>query len=177
MVFCKKMNDIMAKTCIFYGSETGTTADIARRIAKELGVSDADIHDVADTAPDRLGDYDLLILGSSTWGAGEVAGGWYDFLAGASALDLTRKQIALFGCGDESMCDTFCNAVGEIYDAMQGTGADFIGRFNAEGYDFTESRAECDGSFVGLVPDEVNHPEITDARIKAWCDEIRRQTA
>ena len=107
----------MAKTCIFYGSETGTTADIARRIAKELGVSDADIHDVADTAPDRLGDYDLLILGSSTWGAGEVAGGWYDFLAGASALDLTRKQIALFGCGDESMCDTFCNAVGEIYDA------------------------------------------------------------
>ena len=57
------MNDIMAKTCIFYGSETGTTADIARRIAKELGVSDADIHDVADTAPDRLGDYDLLILG------------------------------------------------------------------------------------------------------------------
>ena len=114
-MFCKKMNDIMAKTCIFYGSETGTTADIARRIAKELGVSDADIHDVADTAPDRLGDYDLLILGSSTWGAGEVAGGWYDFLAGASALDLTRKQIALFGCGDESMCDTFCNAVGEIY--------------------------------------------------------------
>lgn len=167
----------MAKTGIFYGSETGTTADVAHRIAKQLNVADADVYDVSKTAPDKLGEYDLIILGSSTWGAGEVESDWYDFLAGASALDLTRKQIAVFGCGDESMSETFCDAVGEIYDAMQGTGADFIGRFNADGYDFTSSRAERDGSFVGLVLDEVNHADLTDGRIKAWTDEIRRQTA
>ena len=45
----------MKTTGIFYGSTTGTTADVARRIGKELGVADADIHDVADTAPDQLG--------------------------------------------------------------------------------------------------------------------------
>ena len=58
------------KTGIYYGSATGTTAEIARRIASMTGVSDADIHDVADTAPHTAGDYDLLILGSSTWGNG-----------------------------------------------------------------------------------------------------------
>ncbi|MDE6368023.1 MAG: flavodoxin domain-containing protein, partial [Muribaculaceae bacterium] len=35
------------KIVVFYASETGTTADVARRIAKELGVADADVHDVA----------------------------------------------------------------------------------------------------------------------------------
>ena len=124
---------------IFYGSETGTTADVARRIAKELGVSDADIHDVAKSSPVKLGDYDVLLLGSSTWGAGDMAQDWYDFIAGAQALDLAGKQIAVFGCGDESMSDTFCDAVGEIYDKMKETGAEMIGHFNGDGYDYTSS--------------------------------------
>ena len=47
------------KTGIFFGSATGTTAEIARRIGKLLGVADADIYDVASTAPDKVGEYDL----------------------------------------------------------------------------------------------------------------------
>ncbi len=162
---------------IFYGSETGTTADVAARIAKELGVADADLHDVAKASPATVGNYDVVLLGSSTWGAGDLESDWYDFLAGAQVLDLKGKKLAVFGCGDESMTDTFCDAVGELYDAMAGTQAELIGRFNADGYDFTSSKAERDGSFVGLVLDEVNHPDLTDARIKAWTDEIRRQIA
>ena len=126
----------MKKTGIFYGSSTGTTADVARRIAKALDVADSDVYDVAKTAPVALGDYDLIIIGSSTWGAGELETAWYDFLAGARVLDLQGRKIAVFGCGDESMSDTFCDAVGELYDAMQDTGAEFIGRFNADGYEF-----------------------------------------
>ena len=167
----------MKKIGVFYGSETGTTADVARRIAKELGVADADVHDVAKLSPTALGDYDVLVLGSSTWGAGELANAWYDFIAGAQILDLQGKKIAVFGCGDESMSGTFCDAVGEIYDAMKDTGAEMIGRFNGDGYDYSESKAERDGSFVGLVLDEVNHPDFTDARIKAWTDEIKREIA
>ena len=33
---------------IFYGSSTGTTEGIAKRIAEKLGVEDKDIHDVCD---------------------------------------------------------------------------------------------------------------------------------
>lgn len=167
----------MKKIGIFYGSETGTTADVAKRIAKELGMTDADIHDVAKSSPIALGDYDVLLLGSSTWGAGDLANDWYDFIAGAQALDLGGRKIAVFGCGDESMSDTFCDAVGEIYDTMKETGADMIGRFNGEGYDYSSSKAERDGEFVGLVLDEVNHSDLSDARIKAWTEKIKSEIA
>ena len=78
----------MNKIGIFYGSATGTTSDVARRIAKLLSVSDKDIHDVAATAPHVMGDYDVLLLGSSTWGNGELEDDWYDFFAGAHSLYL-----------------------------------------------------------------------------------------
>ena len=119
----------MKKTGIFYGSATGTTADVAQRIASRLDIADADIHNVADTAPDKLGNYDVLILGSSTWGNGELEDDWYDFADGAAALDLSGKKIALFGCGDETMSDTFCNAVGEPFSRFKKTGAAFIAGF------------------------------------------------
>lgn len=159
---------------IFYGSETGTTKDVAHRIAKAFGVADHDIHDVAKTAPSELGKYDVDILGSSTWGSGELAQDWFGFLDGAESLDLKGHTIAVFGCGDESMSDTFCNAVGEIYNRLQDTGADFIGEFNADGYDFVHSDAERDGHYVGLLLDEVNHSDLTDPRIKEWVDEVKK---
>lgn len=93
--------DYMKKTGVFYGSLTGVTAAIARRIAAKLGVSDDDVHDVAKTAPSVLGDYEIDILGSSTWGSGEPERDWLDFLDGADALDLKGHKIAVFGCGDE----------------------------------------------------------------------------
>lgn len=158
----------MKKTGIFYGSTTGTTADVARRIAKVLGVADTDVHDVAHTAPSVLGDYELDIIGSSTWGSGEVQDDFYDFLDGARSLDLKGHRIALFGCGDESMSDTFNSAIGDIYLKLKDTGARFVGEFNADGYDFNDSAAEIDGRIVGLMLDEVNHPELTDGRIAAW---------
>lgn len=159
----------MKKTGIFYGTTTGTTGTVAREIANRIGVADADIHDVANTAPDRLGDYDLLILGSSTWGSGDLQDDWYNFLDGAQALALNGKTIALFGCGDETMSDTFCNAIATIYKGLKDSGATFIGQFNADGYDFAESEARLDdGQMLGLTIDQVNHPDLTDARIDAW---------
>ncbi|MDE6574372.1 MAG: flavodoxin [Muribaculaceae bacterium] len=161
------------KTGIYYGSATGTTAEIARRIASMTGVSDADIHDVADTAPHTAGDYDLLILGSSTWGNGELEDDWYDFLDGLRALDLSGKKIALFGCGDETMSDTFCNAVGILYDRLKDTGATFIGEFPADEYHFDKSAASDGAVMRGLLLDEVNHPELTTARLRRWTELIK----
>lgn len=165
----------MAKIGIFYGSSTGYTADVADRIAKKLGVALADVHNVGETAPSKLGDYDVLILGSSTWGSGDMETDWEDFINGAEELSLQGKKIAIFGCGDETMSDTFCNAIGKIYHRMQGTGATFIAPFNADGYDFTHSDAIVDGVAVGLMLDEVNHADLTDAKIDAWTKEIMKE--
>lgn len=164
----------MAKYGIFYGSTTGTTEEVAHKIAKQLGVAAADIKNVAKSAPSDVADYEVLLLGTSTWGSGELQDDWYDFIAGLSQLDLPGKKIALFGCGDETMSDTFCSAVGELHKRLKDTGAEFIGEFNTDGYTFSESEAvKEDGMAVGLLIDQVNHPDLTDGRIAKWCEEVK----
>lgn len=165
----------MKKTGIFYGSTTGTTAEVAGRIAKALGVAGADVHDVANTAPSSMGDYELIVIGSPTWGSGDVQDDFYDFLDGTSALDLSGHKIALFGCGDETMTDTFCSAIGDIYERLKDCGAEFIGQFDVDGYSFHHSAALVDGRYVGLLLDEVNHPELTDGRITRWAGQLKAQ--
>lgn len=162
----------MKKIGIFYGSTTGTTKAVAEEIGKIMNVDAADIYDVADAAPSTVGDYDLLLLGTSTWGSGELQDDWYDFIAGLEVLDFKGKKIALFGCGDESMSDTFCNAVGELYRRLQSTGAEFIGFYPATCYSFDSSSAVSEGIGVGLLLDNVNRPELSADRIKGWVEEL-----
>ena len=165
----------MKKTGIFYGSSTGMTATVAEKLAKLLSVAAEDVHDVAKTSPTALGDYELLILGSSTHGNGELQSDWYDFLDGAQSLDLTGHKIAIFGLGDETMTDTFCDAVGEIYKRLKGTGAEFIGEYPADVYDFHHSEAADGDTMRGLLLDEVNRPDITDTRLQAWVNVLNSQ--
>lgn len=160
----------MKRIGIFYGSLTGTTEAVARRIGQLMGIADADIHNVADTAPDVLGNYDLILAGSSTWGSGELEDSWYSFFDGAMALSMAGKEVAVFGCGDETMADTFCNAVGELAARFAGMGASIVGKFNADGYHYAHSAAQDGDVMVGLVIDDVNHPDLTPPRIRSWVE-------
>lgn len=165
----------MKKIGIFYGSSTGMTAEVAEEIAKQLGVPEADVHNVAKSAPSDIADYDVLLLGCSTWGNGELQDDWYDFIDGLEGITLTGKKIGLFGCGDETMSDTFCGALGEIYNRLQPSGAEFIGSYDANVYDFDNSPAFIDGVYVGLCLDQVNKEELTPDRIKGWVEKIKSE--
>ncbi|MDE6860883.1 MAG: flavodoxin [Duncaniella sp.] len=165
----------MKKIGIFYGSTTGTTQGIAEKIADKLGVNPQDVHDVATTAPSAVGEYQVLLIGASTWGAGDLQEDMATFLDGVGSLDLSDKEVAIFGCGDDSMSDTFCNSVGEIYHRLHDAHPMFIAPFNNDGYDYSRSKSDVKGLIVGLCIDNVNHSEETDARIDAWCDEIRKE--
>lgn len=164
----------MKKTCIIYGSSTGTCQAVAEKIAVKLGVDADDIIDVANISQSTPDAYSNLILGTSTWGAGELQDDWYDGLECLKKANLKDKTIALFGCGDsESYGDTFCSAIGEIYNALKYSGARFVGAVSTDGYTYDDSAAVIDGCFVGLAIDEVNEPDKTDSRICAWIDEIK----
>lgn len=158
----------MKKYGIFYGSTTGVMADVAHRIADRMGIDSADVRDVAKTAPSAVADYENLIFGTSTWGAGEEQEDWLDFLDALDVVDMRGKSIALVGVGDETMADSFCSGVGELYKRLQHTGAHFVGSYPADVYKFKHSEAIVDGKPVGLLLDEVNHPELTDGRIDGW---------
>lgn len=158
---------------IFYGSTTGNTESAAQTIAANLGVADADVHNVGEASADDVQAYDTLLLGSSTWGCGDLQDDWFDFLDTLTDLDLSGKKVALFGWGDSSSYpDTYCGALAQIYDALQQTGAEFIGSVDAEGYSVTDSDSCRDGRFVGLALDEADSSDVNDARIQAWCEAL-----
>ena len=154
---------------IFFGSMTGTIESAANEIAARLGVAADDVHNVADVSADEAERYDLLLLGSSTWGCGELQDDWYGFLDALKSKDLTGRKVGLFGCGDSgSYPDTFCDAIGIIYDALQSAGCSFVGALAPEDYLALGSRACRDGRLLGLVIDE-NAPASNAGRMDTWC--------
>jgi flavodoxin I len=159
----------MKKIGIFYGSTTGTTGDVAGLIAGKLGVGAADVHDVAGADAGAVDGYEVLILGSSTWGVGELQDDWYGFLEKLKKRNLSGKTVALFGCGDASSFGaSFCDALGIIHDGLRATGCRFAGSVGDEGYGHDASAALVDGRFVGLPLDDVNEPRLTGPRVDAW---------
>ena len=162
----------MKKTVIIYGTSTGTCEDLAGRIGAKLGVDN--IINVTDLDDSVIADNDNLILGTSTWGAGEMQDDWYDGLKTLKSANLEGKTVALFGCGDsESYPDTFVGGMAEIYNAVKKAGANVIGGVSTEGYTFDDSESVVDDKFVGLALDEVNEDNKTDERIDAWVAEIQ----
>lgn len=161
----------MNKTIVIYGSSTGTCQSIAEKIASKLKVEAIDVQTLDAGVVDS---YDNLIIGTSTWGAGELQDDWYDGLKLLQGANLSGKTIAIFGCGDcESYGDTFVSAMGELYNGLKGSGAAFIGRVPTAGYNFSGSEAVVDGEFVGLALDDVNEEDKTDERIDAWIESIK----
>lgn len=165
----------MKKIGIFYGSTTGTTAEVAEMIAKQLGVAQPDVRNVSEAAPSDVAPYDVLLFGSSTWGDGDMQDDMHDFMDGISAMDLKGKKVAFFGCGDDTMSDTFCNAVGEMYKDLVPTGATPIGVYNTFGFTYSHTDADVDGRIVGLLIDNTNHEDLTSTKVKEWCDELKTE--
>lgn len=161
----------MNKTIVIYGSSTGTCQAIAEKVASELGCEAIDVQNLDESV---VNDNTNLILGTSTWGAGEMQDDWYDGIKVLQAAKLDGKLIALFGCGDaESYGDTFCGGMGELYHGIENSGATFVGKVATDGYTFDDSDALVDGEFVGLPLDDVNEDDKTDERISAWISSFK----
>ncbi len=161
----------MGKTIVVYGSSTGTCEAIAAKIAERIG---AEAINVSDLTADVIAENDNLLIGTSTWGAGELQDDWYDGVDTLKGADLSGKVVAVFGCGDSaSYSDTFCGAMKELYDAAKAGGATVVGEVDIDGYTFDDSDAVVDNKFVGLALDDINEDDKTDSRIDAWIEQIK----
>lgn len=164
----------MKPTIIVYGSTSGNCESIARRIAASLGVDDSSVISASELTADLIKASDNLILGSSTWGSGDLQDEWFDAVELVKAADLSSKTVAVFGCGDSSgFSTTFCNAMSVLYEAAKGAGATLVGAVPTDGYSFDESDSVVDGKFVGLALDEDNESDKTDERIASWVDAVK----
>lgn len=173
----------MSKIGIFFGTESGTTRLMAKRIFRKLGEDSADPpRNVNRTSPEDFLRYDALILGTPSYGIGELPGraagcaeaNWAEFLPRLDGADFTGKRIALYGLGDQDRYKTrFAGSLIHLYRFFYGAGADLVGHWSTEGYDFEHSAAVLDGKFVGLVLDQRQQPLLTESRIDAWLAQIR----
>ena len=84
----------MKKIGIFYGSSTGTTSELAQKIAKAVG-AEANCFDVANASAEDAASFDVLLLGSSTWGIGDLQDDWESFLPELASQNLSGKAVAL----------------------------------------------------------------------------------
>lgn len=155
---------------ILYGTDAGGTKAVANRIGSKLQAKVIDIRKAK--AADCDGS-DLLILGSPTYGMGDLQTDWEDHLGLLDTIALNGRRVALFGTGDQvGYPDSFVDAMGILYDSVVARGAQVVGFTTVDGYDFIASQACREGRFVGLVLDEDNQSNLTERRISAWIEQL-----
>ena len=139
----------MDKIHVIYGSTTGMTEAVAAKIADALGAQVFNVN--ADDA--TAFDAELLVLGSSTWGIGDLQDDW------AARLDqvkgsFTGKNVAVFGLGDsQGFADSFCVAAETIANAAKDAGATLVGEV--------------------LKLDDTNESDKTDEKVAAWVQAVK----
>ncbi len=160
-------------TLIIFGSTTGNTEAAAEKIAARLE-EDTKVFSVAQVSNNDLEEADFLILGTSTWGFGDIQDDWEEGLSKLDNADISGKPAALFGLGDqEGYPDTFVDGMLPLKEALIRNGAVLKGTWSTEGYNFEHSAACSEDTFPGLALDEDNQSDLTDQRISDWISLLR----
>lgn len=168
------------KIGLFYGSTTCYTEMVAEKIQALIGADVVDLHNIKTVPLARMADYQLLILGLSTWDFGEIQEDWEAHWDEISNVDLRGKTIAIYGMGDQlGYAEWFIDAVGMLHDAIAPQNPDRIGFWPTSGYDFIASKALTadDGLFYGLALDDENQYEQTDERLNIWVSQVLTEIA
>ena len=171
----------MNKIAILFGPTGGNTEKAAKMIAKAFGEGNADLISVKDVKESDLADYSSVIfggptVGTHTWSDPNQKNDWDVFLTHLYKMDLSGKNCAVFGLGDQvSYSFKFVDDIGVIADQVIKAGGKLIGQVDPDGYAFDESKAFRNGKFLGLPLDEDNEPELTADRINRWVEELKKE--
>jgi flavodoxin I len=149
--------------------------------AEPVDVDGIDSGNLANT----FGQHDALIVGTPTWNTGadtqRSGTGWDDLYGQLPSLAqvMTNKKVAVFGLGDQvSYSENYADATGELYAAFAALGCDMVpyAAVPTDGYEHDASKSILPGSdgslFCGLLLDQINQEDYTDARIGAWVSEL-----
>jgi len=125
---------------------------------------------------EQMLEFDYLLIGCSTWGAGELQRDWIDPYLEFDDYDFSGKKIALFGAGDaKTHGEHFVSALGKLYKKFTEKGAEVVGFFPKDSYNYDFSEAEIDGKFCGLPIDDMNQKDLTESRVDAWGTQVKQE--
>ncbi|WP_246109358.1 flavodoxin domain-containing protein [Reinekea thalattae] len=164
---------------VFVGTAGGTSMKIVEALVKAFNIDEEDIFNMEDDFDeiDDLLAYDVLFLGSSTWGQGDTHFSWVDALLDIDTgdVDFAGKTVAFFGAGDSHKhSENFCSALGKLYQSFTSAGARAIGFIPKQLYQYDFSLAEVEEQWCGCGIDEINEAEKTSERIGAWLSSLKQ---
>jgi flavodoxin I len=137
----------MPTMIIAYGSTTGNTAVMAAFLAEFFKKADIEVavKNIVGIKPVNLADFDIILLGSSTWGTGKLQDNFYPFYFNMGEVSLAEKKAAVFGPGDSySYPRSFCKAVDVLERKLKDCGAHIIVPGLKVNGEIKDSRAEME---------------------------------
>ncbi len=164
-----------ASIALFYGSSTCYTEIVGEKIRAALGSDNVDIFNINETPIITAEFYQHIILGIPTWDYGELQEDWEEIWDEIDTVTWKDKKVALYGLGDQvGYPEWFLDAMGYLHAKLVKHGAKACGYWPIDEYTFEASKALTmnETHFVGLALDEETEFEKTDARIKAWCQNV-----
>lgn len=164
------------KVLLVYGSSTGNTKNVAEAIKGEMGEAVDHVKNITEIHPADLAQFEKVIVGVPTWHIGEIQEDWGAVLPEIEALNFQGKKVAVFGLGDgKGYPDTYVDAMAELVEKFEKKGAQLVGMWPTDGYEFKKSKALREGKFLGLVIDVENQDHLSDKRVKAWVAQLRKE--
>lgn len=160
----------MSAPAILYSSLAGHTKTIAARIAAQARIDAAHVYAVKTMEPAHFAQHPVWIVCFPTYGMGEIDHQMKKFLSRCTAEMLTARRVALVALGDQKFHGkTFAESLCAVREQLIALGATADADWPTDDYVYESSRAiNAQGNFHGLVLDEINQPDLTDARVAAW---------
>lgn len=117
----------MERVIIVYGSKRGKTSKMAGVVEEELTSAGhlVELRNVYEISPKYLLDFDLIILGSSTWSNGDLQDDFLPFEREMDDISLEGKWATAFGPGN-SRFTFFAEAVEILEAKLRSCGARFL---------------------------------------------------
>ncbi|MFC0270726.1 flavodoxin [Metabacillus herbersteinensis] len=109
----------MKKVLITYVSMSGNTEDIANLLMQEFSEQGLDVHleEMESTRIEDLTSYELILVGTYTWGNGDLPYETEEFYEGLVDAEISGLKAACFGSGDHAY-PKFCEAVNLFYNQL-----------------------------------------------------------
>jgi flavodoxin I len=117
---------LMDKAVIIYGSVTGLTEEIAHMLATEIeNKYEVSLINALEAVPEDVKDADLILLGSSTWGVGQLQMDMIPVNDFIQKMNLKLKRAAAFGVGDSEF-KKYAYAITILEKSLKSAGAQLI---------------------------------------------------
>lgn len=168
----------MKKTLIIYWATGGSVEKVAQMLHQTIGPDKTELCDVASFEVDRLKEFENLIIGTATigaetWREANDNNKWVEFFDKTRNFDYTKIKVATFALGNQVLySDYFVDSLDIIRQEIEQRGGKLLGQWPIKGYDFTDSKGYNGDYFFGLALDEDNQADLTQARIRAWVEQL-----